>query len=215
MPKQNQGCLPGFFRLFSTPAPQQPLPLPYRTKDSLLSPAELSFYGVLRLVVGERMVICPQMKLDNIFYVATKEQWRSHQNRIDRKTVDFLLCHPQTMSPLMGIELDDASHQREDRQDRDITVEGIFEAAGLPIVRIPVRSSYSVEEISGLLRQAQALHQSAPQRAATGQAEAAPLGAPICPKCGIPMVGRIGRQDKVKFWGCPNYPNCKQTIKMA
>jgi len=58
-------------------------------------------------------------------------------NRIDRKHVDFLLCDPATMRPLLGVELDDASHQRRDREQRDRLMEQAFAAAELPLARGP------------------------------------------------------------------------------
>ena len=41
------------------------------------------------------------------------------------------------MKPRVGIELDDASHGRRDRQDRDEFVEAAFEVAGLPSCGFP------------------------------------------------------------------------------
>lgn len=38
--------------------------------------------------------------------------------------------------------------------------------------------------------------------------------APMCPKCGLPMVLRLARNGALlgrRFWGCPRYPDC-QTI---
>ncbi len=40
------------------------------------------------------------------------------------------------MQPLAGVELDDSSHNRKDRQDRDVFVEQAFSAAQLPLGRI-------------------------------------------------------------------------------
>ena len=34
----------------------------------------------------------------------------------------------------------------------------------------------------------------------------------VCPCCNVPMVLRNGRSGK--FYGCPNYPKCKQTKKL-
>ncbi len=37
---------------------------------------------------------------------------------------------------------------------------------------------------------------------------------PLCSKCGSVMVLRIARRGKTagqQFWGCPNYPNCRET----
>lgn len=40
-----------------------------------------------------------------------------------------LLCEPKTMKPLLGIELDDASHIRTNHQARDEFVNRVFAAA--------------------------------------------------------------------------------------
>lgn len=52
------------------------------------------------------------------------------------------------MSPLLAIELDDASHEREDRAERDRNVDRILRDAGLPILHIKVQSFYDREIIS-------------------------------------------------------------------
>jgi ssDNA-binding Zn-finger/Zn-ribbon topoisomerase 1 len=41
--------------------------------------------------------------------------------------------------------------------------------------------------------------------------------APLCPKCGIPMVVRIATQGENKgnqFYGCSNYPKCRQIMQL-
>jgi restriction system protein len=38
---------------------------------------------------------------------------------------------------------------------------------------------------------------------------------PLCPKCGVPMVKRIATRGEHKgepFYGCPNYPKCKEIL---
>ena len=35
---------------------------------------------------------------------------------------------------------------------------------------------------------------------------------PTCPACGIKMASRKSTQGGRKFWGCVNYPRCKQTF---
>ena len=34
----------------------------------------------------------------------------------------------------------------------------------------------------------------------------------ICNKCGCVMILRIRKSDNVRFWGCSNFPNCKNTV---
>ncbi len=41
-------------------------------------------------------------------------------------------------------------------------------------------------------------------------------GAPMCPKCGVAMVRRESKRGERKgdiFWGCPNFPKCRQVVK--
>ena len=35
---------------------------------------------------------------------------------------------------------------------------------------------------------------------------------PTCPDCSIKMVSRKSTGEGRAFWGCENYPRCKQTI---
>lgn len=148
--RQNTGCLGMLLALFGiTPAPQGTGPLPYRLRDDFLSPAEANFYRVLCQAVGHQVLVCPKVNLADIFYVTRPNENRAAMNRIDRKHVDFLLCDSQTLRPVLGLELDDSSHQRASRQERDRLVDSVFEVAGLPLGHVRVQAHY---EVAGLVR---------------------------------------------------------------
>ena len=189
---------------------------------------------VLRAVVAEQAMVCPKVALGDLFYASTGDprQNRISTNRIDRKHVDFLLCDPKTLRPLAGIELDDKSHQRPDRQARDEFVAGVFAAARLPLVRVPVEHAYSASDLRRLLQRYLGLAATAPAgfQAPTvargpGQHPQAPAGersatpsavhstaGQICAKCGSAMVlrtAKTGANQGGKFWGCPNFPRCR------
>ena len=129
-------------------------PMPYRLRDDFLSMAEHSFYLVLKSMMGNYFTICPKVSLSDIFYVTNPDRNKWAYNRINRKHVDFLICDADTMKPRFGIELDDKSHNRKDRMDRDEFVEDLYEAAGLPLVRIPVRPTYNTNELGILFKTA-------------------------------------------------------------
>jgi hypothetical protein len=73
------------------------------------------------------------------------------RNKIDRKHVDFLLCEPKTFKLLLGVELDDASHQRAKRVARDRFVDEVFERAGLPLLRVLAKRNYDPESLSRMI----------------------------------------------------------------
>ena len=195
---------------------------PYELRNNFLSPAELSFYDVLRNVVGSRAVISSKVGLGDIFWVKLddKSKFRIYTNKIDRKHVDFLLCDPVTMRPLLGIELDDRSHQREDRQVRDAFVDKVFAEARLPLLHIPVRRAYVAAEIEAQIApflSKQTVSTASPLRdpKPPAQVAAAVNESPRCPKCGSDMILRTaksGANAGNQFWGCSKYPNCRGMV---
>lgn len=191
---------------------------PYLVRDDFLSPAEQSFYLVLKSAVSEWALICPKVALGDLFYATSSDpsKYRTFTNRIDRKHVDFLLCEPRTVKPLLGIELDDKSHQRADRQKRDEIVQQVFSAAKLPLVRVPVRPAYAVAELNTLLRQHVTLGEIRSLGRHSVQAEPAATPSPRCLKCDSAMVlrtARSGANQGDQFWGCSNYPRCRGIVK--
>jgi len=62
-----------------------------------------------------------------------------------------VLCHPGTLVPEVCIELDDPSHNRPDRIERDIFVNAAFDAADLPLLRIPTEPSYRARDIRDMI----------------------------------------------------------------
>ncbi|MCA9080365.1 MAG: DUF2726 domain-containing protein [Planctomycetaceae bacterium] len=185
--------------------------LPYRLRDDFLSPAELSFYRVLQAAVGDEWAICCKVRLADLFFVPRGDGDTAHRNRIDRKHVDFLLCDPRTMQPRLGIELDDASHNRVERQERDKLVDDVFDAAELPLLRIPAARTYQKPQVIALVKGALA---DTPRESLP---ETTTDAVPVCPKCGVPMVRRTaskGRNQGAEFWGCANYPHCRQVVQV-
>ncbi len=222
---EKPGCLGTILRVLGLGAtPLGPHALPYRVRDDFLSPAELNFYRVLKTAASEWATICLKVSLDDLFYAKSGDHRANvnYRNRIARKHVDFLLCDPQSMFPLLAIELDDSSHRRDSRQTRDRFVEGVFAATGLPLLRVPVQAAYNVRELSVTFWQAAGMDRlsvatdlglgETPVTESTGlespaggnilaheEAMGRPTDAadqpPACPRCGQPMVLRLVRKE--------------------
>ena len=105
---------------------------PYVCRDSLLRPGERAFFPALQQACTNRFVIFTQVQLSKLIYPrAGIPKWQSYQNKINRKSVDFVLCNPATLKPQLIIELDDKTHTREDRRSRDDFVNNALKAAGV------------------------------------------------------------------------------------
>jgi predicted RNA-binding Zn-ribbon protein involved in translation (DUF1610 family) len=192
---------------------------PYRQREDFLSAGEYSFYMVLNSILGDLLVACPKVALKEIFFVSRPEDFYSAFNRINRKHVDFVICIAKTMKPVFAIELDDRSHNRPDRMERDEFVDKVFRVAGLPLVHVPARNSYDTNELKRLFNQA--LRNTSAYNEIRAVAKPpepiTPGQTPMCPKCGIPMVlrtARTGRNSGNRFYGCPNWPKCTEIINL-
>jgi hypothetical protein len=190
--------------------------LPYRQRDDFLSPAEVSLYQVLVSALGARATICPKVNLADIVFVARPHENQAYRNKIDRKHVDFLICDSKTMRPQCAIELDDSSHSRPARQQRDSFVDEVFKAAGLPLLRVRAQAAY---RSAGLLLLVEPHLKGSSAAEQTRHVTAAPsTGLPTCPKCGVPMVKRVAKKGPSSgqaFYGCPNYPRCREVAQLV
>jgi very-short-patch-repair endonuclease len=214
---EREGCLGLLKRLFGhDEQPPTDTALPYRVRDDFLSPAERSFYGVLTDVVAGLYVVCPKVNVADLLYVVNRRANIAYLNKIDRKHVDFVLCEPGPMRPVAAVELDDSSHQRRDRQERDEFLDQAFQAAGFPVIHFAARTGYNAAAVSEEITRALAMPSKTPENAsallATSVADApSVIAGGQCPRCGGTLVERVSRRDPnaERFLGCENYPRCR------
>ncbi|HEX7516302.1 MAG TPA: DUF2726 domain-containing protein [Chthoniobacterales bacterium] len=125
--------------------------LPYLKKQYFFSAAERSFYEILKRLAPAEHTVFAKVRLADLVYVSKgTASWQSHFNRINRKHLDFVLCN-RDLAPLVAIELDDSSHDEEDRQSRDEFVDEVLAAAALPILHVRAKRAYNLDEVRRLL----------------------------------------------------------------
>lgn len=206
--------------------------LPYRVGDSILTKSEMNFYHSLKLNVGDKAIICPKVGLKDLFYVSKTagKDYMKYFGKIAQKHVDFVLCDPASMKPLCGIELDDESHTSKKSYARDLFVEKVYKDANFYLIRLSSKSGYSQNEITDALkdafddasntRESNLLAASINQvtDAASDFSEGSLLQTQTnekrCPKCGGAMIMRKslkGSNAGKAFYGCSNFPNCRET----
>jgi len=124
--------------------------LPYALRRSLLTNAERSFFGVLEEVAGQgHYKVFTQIPLGSLVYVEKGTgSYQSYWNKVDRKTLDFVLASKDTLAPVLAIELDDSSHEREDRRERDAFVDEVLAKAGLPLMHVKARVAYDPKTLA-------------------------------------------------------------------
>jgi hypothetical protein len=127
----------------------------YKRKDFLITRAEHKFYDVLISAVGHEYYVFAQVYLPLIVYPnVPKWSYRAARAHINRRSVDYVLCDKNYIRPRLAIELDDKSHEREDRMERDIEVERIFREAGMPLLRIENHGNFDAVKIAEQIKNA-------------------------------------------------------------
>lgn len=128
--------------------------MPYYKRPSLLTKAELRFYRSLHKAVLDEYEIFAMVRIADLIRVEKGSvNGRKWLNKILSKHIDFVLCNSGSLEPVLCIELDDASHNRPDRVERDSFVNDAFEAADLPLLRIPVEPTYNAGEVRDLIEE--------------------------------------------------------------
>jgi hypothetical protein len=124
---------------------------PLKACGFLMSKAERTFHDVLLgIVEPQGFRVFAQIPLDKLVEISdgtpTARGWR---NRIDRKTVDFVLCEPKQLRVMLAIELDDSSHGTAKAKKRDAFVERVLAKAGVRLHREPFDPrGYKREELA-------------------------------------------------------------------
>lgn len=106
-------------------------------KNYLLNIPERNFFELLQKLLPVEYVCYPQVVLSNIISVKTDKAnfWR-YQNSINRKIVDFVIFKKPDLEPVLAIEYDGHTHNRQDRIQRDNKVDNVLKTAGINFFHI-------------------------------------------------------------------------------
>ena len=117
--------------------------IPQYRRRYLLTKHELEFYKELKKAADKlNLSILTKIRMADLVE-AINNDYRGFA-KIKAKHVDFALCNPENMYVLLLIELDDNSHQRQDRIERDMFIEQVYTETGYKLLR--VKSTYNLEK---------------------------------------------------------------------
>jgi very-short-patch-repair endonuclease len=143
--------------------------LPYTRHEKLFTAAERNFYFALKAAVGNRYTIFGKVRVADLVKVTRKTNDKRGYRalaRIAQKHVDYVLCDPATLEIICTVELNDSTHERKDRIDRDRFVTEVFNHIGLPIAWFKARSAYDIRAVQQQIEHAIAAPKQVAQNAA-------------------------------------------------
>lgn len=122
----------------------------YCASRFILAKAEQAFYKALQQGLGNQFLILIKVRVCDVLQPEkgiAKSEWQSAFNRISSKHFDFVLCSSNQYEIIAAIELDDSSHNRTARLNRDKFINEACESANFPLIRITARQIYVPQEI--------------------------------------------------------------------
>ena len=99
---------------------------------------ELKFFIKLQEYAEEQsLLVFPKVRLADILKPDERQnRWQAAFNKIKSKHVDFVLCDKTTLEIKYIVELDDKSHERPDRKERDAFVDSIMAQCKYEIIHV-------------------------------------------------------------------------------
>lgn len=105
---------------------------PFYAKKPLSNPEQVLYFRLVQALPDH--IILAQVQLSRLLGVKKGHNYQAWLNRINRMSADFVVCKKDS-SIVAVIELDDATHQREDRQAADAKKNKALTSADISIVR--------------------------------------------------------------------------------
>lgn len=197
--------------------------LSFQPREVLFTPAERSFLGVLEQALDNDYRVFGKVRLGDIVKPAkglSNSRRTTAQNKINQKHVDFVICKTSDLVVVGVVELDDKSHERDDRAGRDQFVDRVMAEAKIPVIHFSAKNGYALPEVRAKLAEFFA-KVAVPSAKTVAQVESVPetpshipatsivqtpgrlalvqaapvipvqeTAAPVCPKCEAVMVKR-------------------------
>lgn len=113
----------------------------YRKRKTLLDKREMAFFFELQKQLPSGYYVFPKMRIADILDATQGHGHKYRINKILPKHVDFVICDSE-FRPVVAIELNGTSHQRQDRIERDQLVKEIFAVAGMPLEVVNVGTNF-------------------------------------------------------------------------
>jgi len=110
---------------------------PFYAKKPLSNFEQLLYFRLCKAL--PEYIVLAQVALSRILGVKKGNNFGEWFNRINRMSVDFVLCS-KDLTIIAVIELDDSSHEKENRRVSDLKKDKALSSAGIRIVRWQAKS---------------------------------------------------------------------------
>lgn len=124
----------------------------YMKKDYVMTQTELIFYRELKKITDKlELSIFPQVNLERIINV--KDNKNNDRNRIKSRSIDYTIVNNKNCKIVCCIELDDYTHNYQNRTERDTFINELFNSVGIKLHRVKVSNYYNIEKLENKIKE--------------------------------------------------------------
>ena len=117
----------------------------FQKKEYIMTQAELKFYRELKQITDKlELSIFPQVQLEKI--ISVRNNNRNYRNRIKSRTIDFAIVTNKNCKIVCCIELDDYTHNYQNRIKRDEFINKLFETTKAKLLRYDLNTNINIIE---------------------------------------------------------------------
>ncbi|MFY8325580.1 DUF2726 domain-containing protein [Pseudoalteromonas sp. ZZD1] len=125
-------------------------PYPFTRKQSVFTQVESAFLNLLERAVGDQYKIVSRVKLIDIIDCKKGLSVKAKRAAIAKaknKQLDFVLIDKEKLTIVAAVDLVNNANKDGHKAQRDWFVNGALEAAGIPHIRMKVKSGYRPSEV--------------------------------------------------------------------
>lgn len=137
-----------FISKSTTPEDESKEAWPFFPKPPMSRPEQVLYFRLVKALPEQ--IVLAQVQLSRILGVKKGHSFKYWYNRINRMSADFVVCNKDARIVAV-IELDDSSHEREDRRIADAKKDKALFSAGIPIIRWQAAALPDEESIKSVL----------------------------------------------------------------
>jgi uncharacterized protein DUF2726 len=112
-------------------------PWPFYLKRLLTQPEQVLYHRLVKSLPNH--VVLAQVQMSRVLGVKKGFRFHEWNNRINRMSYDFVICD-KAATVIAAVELDDKSHERDDRRETDAKKSKATTDAGVRLIRWNVKS---------------------------------------------------------------------------
>lgn len=125
----------------------------FERQRSLLTPQQRALYWELIKLVGGYSVVLPRVNLSTLVKSpGDHPSYDDHWKRVLREWVDFVVCSPSSISPVLAIKLETRAERKRRKLGGLDVLEDTLTSAKIPLLRVKSAESYDASEIMSGIR---------------------------------------------------------------